>query len=176
MILVGFWGLFWRQLAPFSLPEKHYDTDDIDTFISALFTAPDVFANEINIVHFLDPTCPCYRFAVTYVKQLIKKKTPYETHYLLLKTPDYVNWQATAEHYRLLSRKYWKESVKFLPSTPALLIHQNHYQKFAYFGPHSDGLTCGTGKGYVPLIVANLRAGFNNEFLNLDGFGCFCSV
>ncbi|MEC8139464.1 MAG: DUF6436 domain-containing protein, partial [Pseudomonadota bacterium] len=30
--------------------------------------------------------------------------------------------------------------------------------------------------GFVELVIANLRAGFNSQFINSDAEGCYCEI
>ena len=62
-----------------------------------------------------------------------------------------------------------------LPAQPAaVLVSEN--QQLVYAGPLSKGLACSSQNGFVELVIANLRAGFNSQFINSDAEGCYCEI
>lgn len=62
-----------------------------------------------------------------------------------------------------------------IPAQPAaVLISAN--QELAYAGPLSKGLACSSQNGFVELVIKNLRAGFNSQFVNSNAEGCYCKI
>ena len=69
-----------------------------------------------------------------------------------------------------------KKIAALVPATPALLMFSQQFDSISYIGPHTDGLICGQGANNQRLVLNNLNNGFNPEFINYGGKGCFCST
>lgn len=62
-----------------------------------------------------------------------------------------------------------------IPSTPSVLVLDNNSQ-LIYFGPYSEGVSCGIGEGIIDLVMSNYKKGFNAELINNNAQGCYCNV
>lgn len=65
--------------------------------------------------------------------------------------------------------------ARLLPAQPAAILVSKE-QQLVYAGPLSKGLACSSQNGFVELVIANLRAGFNSRFINSDAKGCYCQI
>lgn len=177
ILLLGlFWVLFWRQISVFD-PDGMYTTANAEQYVRRVKEQVEdriSVSESIVITHFLDPKCPCYRFAKVYVTQLIEADHPNIYHQISLKEDDHY-WADKNVVYSTLSHSEMQYLAQIVPSTPAVLITSSEHSSVSYFGPHSDGILCGQGKGYVPMVVNNLRHGFNPNNINMQTVGCFCT-
>ncbi len=62
-----------------------------------------------------------------------------------------------------------------IPSTPAVLA-LNTKSELIYFGPYSEGLSCGKGEGIIDLVMSNYKKGFNAQLIMADSEGCYCNI
>jgi len=62
-----------------------------------------------------------------------------------------------------------------IPSTPAVLALDNS-SELIYFGPFSEGLSCGSGEGIIDLVMSNYNKGFNAELVMTSTEGCYCNL
>nr|WP_267135577.1 DUF6436 domain-containing protein [Pseudoalteromonas sp. L21] len=62
-----------------------------------------------------------------------------------------------------------------IPAQPAAVLISDN-QELAYAGPLSKGLACSSQNGFVELVIKNLRAGFNSQFVNSNAKGCYCKI
>jgi hypothetical protein len=82
---------------------------------------------------------------------------------------------ATEQDVKVIKLKPTSAVAALLPAYPAaVLISEN--QQLVYAGPLSKGLACSSLDGFVELVIANLRAGFNSRFINSDAEGCYCEI
>lgn len=105
------------------------------------------------IVHFKDDDCPCERYRVAHVKQIAP---------VLLGTEQIV----LSRHSSLL------QGVT-IPATPAVAIWDKQ-GALAYFGPYSSGMSCGEGFDFIDMVLGKLAQQENPQWINNQGFGCFC--
>jgi len=62
-----------------------------------------------------------------------------------------------------------------IPSTPAVLA-LNTKSELIYFGPYSEGLSCGKGEGIIDLVMSNYKKGFNAQLIMANSEGCYCNT
>ncbi|WP_426359452.1 DUF6436 domain-containing protein [Pseudocolwellia sp. HL-MZ19] len=62
-----------------------------------------------------------------------------------------------------------------IPSTPAVLA-LDHNSELIYFGPYSEGLSCGSGEGIIDLVMSNYKKGFNAKLIMTSTEGCYCNI
>ena len=109
--------------------------------------------NRPLIVHFKDDDCPCERYRVAHVKQIAP---------ILLGTEQTV-----------LSRDSSVLKGLKIPATPAVAIWDADGE-LAYFGPYSSGMSCGEGFDFIDMVLGKLAQQENPQWINNQGFGCFC--
>jgi hypothetical protein len=167
--------LFWRQITVFDHQQTYTNENASSHLIplSKFVGEQNTPIQKIQVVHFLDPNCPCYKFAKKYVTQLIKSSTETVSHNVYLKSND-PHWFENDIATTVLTSIQNSLFSTSIASSPATLIIGKEFDNVAYFGPHNDGAVCGQGKGYVPLVINNLQHGFNPEFMNTEAVGCFC--
>jgi hypothetical protein len=73
-----------------------------------------------------------------------------------------------------LSKAAYQTSLKLIPATPAAVVYYQKNRSLSYLGPHSSGVICGKGTGFVELVLNNLEHGFDPKLVELDQTGCFC--
>ena len=62
-----------------------------------------------------------------------------------------------------------------IPSTPSVLA-LNQKSELIYFGPYSEGLSCGKGEGIIDLVMSNYKKGFNAQLIMANSKGCYCNT
>ena len=62
-----------------------------------------------------------------------------------------------------------------IPSTPSVLA-LNKKSELIYFGPYSEGLSCGKGEGIIDLVMSNYKKGFNAQLIMTNSKGCYCNT
>lgn len=125
------------------------------------------------VFHFVNPACPCYKYNKKYISEIANSTaTEGVMHVLLFKEDDP---EISGINKKVLSEEEIKATRHFVPSSPAMLVTDTEQGGFVYFGPHSSGAFCGTGEGLLPVILNNIKNGFNPEFINVGVSGCFCS-
>lgn len=174
-IIAVFWVLFWQQIVVFDRHQDYSkDTANLNLItLSGFVQDHKQSAHDIQVAHFLDPQCPCYRFAKTYVKQLVEEYSEQVSHTIYLKSADRY-WQDEGIDSVVLDNQQNQILSTSITASPAVIIIAKNDPKTAYFGPHSDGVVCGQGTGYVPLVINNLQHEFNPEFINTDTISCNC--
>ncbi len=68
-----------------------------------------------------------------------------------------------------------KEFNGLVPSTPAVMALDNN-NELIYFGPYSEGLSCGKGEGIIDLVLSNYKKGFNAQLIMANSEGCYCNT
>ena len=82
---------------------------------------------------------------------------------------------AAEQGVKVIKLKPKSAAAAILPAQPAaVLVSEN--QQLVYAGPLSKGPACSSQNGFVELVIANLRAGFNSQFINSDAEGCYCEI
>lgn len=106
-----------------------------------------------KIVHYLDPSCPCTRFAYAHIKD-IEQQLELDAEFQTV-TPESA------------------PRVRKVPASPAVAIWDRD-GALAYFGPYSSGFLCGQGEDLVMTVAESLQRGDNPEWINQQAVGCFC--
>lgn len=118
-------------------------------------------SDRILIVNFLDPKCPCSRFASPHIEQLQKNYKG------IAKFVDFN--QITSTDSPSLQRI---KNIS-IPASPAVAIWSTKGE-LAYFGPYSGGAVCGQGEDFVDATLTSLTAGNSPQWINQEAVGCFC--
>lgn len=116
-----------------------------------------------TIVHFIDPGCACNRFSLPHIADI-------ERTY-----PDVLFQRVYSDNRKKkdLQIDIPQSLVESVPASPAVMIFDQQ-GKVAYFGPYTDDVFCGEGNDFVEKMLKILGMGYNPEWVNLFGFGCFC--
>lgn len=86
-----------------------------------------------------------------------------------------VNKTAKTENMSVVNIILPQELSDIIPSTPSVLMLDNNSQ-LIYFGPYSEGASCGKGEGIIDLVMNNYKKGFNAELIISNAQGCYCNV
>ena len=108
-----------------------------------------------KIMHYVDPACPCSRFAYSHIQDIEK------------------HLQQDAEFQTVTPQSATESRIRPVPAVPAVAIW-DAAGKLAYFGPYSSGFLCGQGEDLVIAVMESLRRGENPEWINQQAVGCFC--
>lgn len=147
----GFWWFEYRYWGAYPNQVIQFNPQAIQPLYSIL---KDTTIHTPLVVHFSDESCPCE----AYRKAHVEKIRP-----MLGDT-----------HERTITRQSAIGQTLFLAASPALAIWDEAGQ-LAYFGPYSSGLTCGAGLDFIAMVLKKLKVGDNPQWINGQGFGCFCS-
>ncbi|GAA5316617.1 MAG: DUF6436 domain-containing protein [Candidatus Pelagadaptatus aseana] len=111
------------------------------------------------VVHFVDPECPCSRFARPHIADL-------ESQFSSL-----IHFSDGMEHLSFVSDEVARTFE--VPVSPSVAIWSASGD-LAYLGPYSSGAVCGEGTDFVASVLASLADGHNPQWLNHEAVGCFC--
>ena len=146
----AFWWFEYRYWGAYPDQLIQFDSKAVTKLYSILNKG---HANQRMVVHFIDESCPCDAYRVAHVSKL----APILAHSVEISlTPQDVNQLDIP-----------------IPATPAVAIW-DEAGELAYFGPYSSGMTCGTGLDFIALVYTKLTAGNNPNWINSQGYGCFC--
>jgi hypothetical protein len=86
-----------------------------------------------------------------------------------------VNKKASQEKMSVINVTLPENFSGIIPSTPAVLA-LNNKSELIYFGPYSEGLSCGSGEGIIDLVMSNYKKGYNAQLIIEKSTGCYCNV
>lgn len=182
VILLAYYFFFWRYIQPFD-HQKLYTSESFDggslvAFIDGkLDTKP---STDIVIYHWLNPDCNCLRFGGLYVDKLMRETATDNAQHVILAPPGKA--EQLSEMLPMLDKTKvvalneaaYKASLKLIPATPAAVVYYRKNRSISFLGPHSSGVICGKGTGFVELVLNNLQHGFDPALIELEQTGCFC--
>jgi hypothetical protein len=137
--------------------------------------------SEITVFHWLDPDCKCTLIGRFFVEQLTKQNFSGQVLHVVLTPPGLASGLSDAfvlpkeVIVMALTAEQYQQSRQLIPATPGATIYYAKNQSLSYLGPHSSGVTCGTGTNYIELVLNNLTHGFDPKLIELRQRGCFCS-
>lgn len=184
VILAAFYGFFWRYIQSFDhqglYPDGQVDNRPFRRFIKQHVVPYDVDSDTL-VLHWLDPDCFCTVYSGTTVDKLNRETSSDSIRHLVFTPPG--KEQALAQLLPILentavielSKRAYAQSREFIPATPAAIIYNKKAESLSYLGPHSSGVVCGKGTGFVELVLNNLSHGFDPQLYELEQSGCFCS-
>lgn len=184
VVIAAFYGFFWRYIQPFD-HQGLYPQGQVDNRAFVNFLKQHVAGNEnyhdTLVFHWLDPDCFCTVYSGNTVEKLDRETGSEKLKHWVLVPPDKV--QALGDLLPVLqdakvvplSQTAYRQSQLFIPATPAVVIFNQKEQSLSYLGPHSSGVVCGKGTGFVDLVLNNLQHGFDPQLYELEQRGCFCS-
>jgi hypothetical protein len=143
--------LWWFQFRYISQFDDHWVSFN-GTALSEAKLIPE--AGNALVVHFIDPSCPCSRFAHKHVSEL---ETTFSTSVDFKRVED-----ISMEHPNIR-----------VPASPAVAIWDKH-GSLAYVGPYSSGNICGQGNDFTTMTLSALQEGKNPAWVNNEAIGCFC--
>ena len=189
--LLLFWLAFFNPLVLFGktleLSQKNTEAtlQSFDDFIQELTNSPEGI---VTTVHWLNPACNCFKYSENYLKKLMntelagsaERKNNKQTSlaYFIVPPNSKVSLLAdfkVKDHVRFieLTGEQYQQSQRYISSSPGVSINSID-GGFAYLGPHSSGLFCGSGKSLTRLVIENIEQGFNPKWINDQVLGCFC--
>jgi len=86
-----------------------------------------------------------------------------------------VNKKASEENISVINIILPNKFSDIIPSTPAILA-LNEKSELIYFGPYSEGISCGSGKGMIDLVMSNYKRGYNAQLIVENAKGCYCNT
>ncbi|MBT8449061.1 MAG: hypothetical protein KJO69_05200 [Gammaproteobacteria bacterium] len=161
-LLLGLPALYYftnSQLVDFDPDAKLLDAAIDQNFKSELKMALQQKFGDVNgtAFHFTQAGCFCHLVAENHVSQ-VKNQISSEGH---------KNVQVALEDY--------PELVRFLPSTPAVIIF-NDAGNFMYLGPYSTGYLCMPGNGLVEELIPRMSKNTGDEVVMSLANGCYCQI
>jgi hypothetical protein len=146
----GFWWFEYQYWGAYDKQLIQFESQPIRNLYPIL---KKVAPNKPFIVHFKDDECPCERYRkvhIATIKPMLEKAQ-----------------QVT------LNRNDSVLLGVMIPAFPAVAIW-NQQGELAYFGPYSSGMTCGEGFDFIKMVLDKLAKNDNPQWVNNQGFGCFC--
>lgn len=145
-----FWWFEYRYWGAYDKQLIQFDTQAILELYPIL---KQDTGNQPLVVHFKDDECPCERYRLAHLSGM--------------KTDLQGVRQVT------LSQLDQRLAQISIPASPAVAIWDQH-GVLAYFGPYSSGMTCGQGFDFIKIVLDKLSQNENPQWVNNQGFGCFC--
>ena len=146
--LVVVLGLFW-------LLQFRYEAVWV-SFEGSTLPQLDVATGKLQVLHFVDESCPCTKFSRDHVKDMEAK---WASDTVQFATLDVAHAGALNERFKDL-----------VPASPAVAVWDEQGQ-VAFFGPYTSGAICGEGEDLLSKMLANPRTG---QWVNQESVGCFC--
>lgn len=147
---VGFWWFEYRHWGAYPEQLVQFNPQAIQSLYPIL---NDNSASGVFLVHFKGIDCPCESYRAAHVEEMQP---------LLTKVNQLTVSEQTLSQYGVS-----------IPASPAVAIW-DRVGRLAYFGPYSSGLTCGKGLDFISMVLQKLEADENPQWVNTQGFGCFC--
>lgn len=185
VILLAFYGYFWRYIQTFDhrglYPQGQVAHPPFITLVEQNIQLSGLNQLDTVVLHLLDPECFCTVYSGNTVDKLTQDTTSDKLRHVVLVPPGKTNALhqllpvlGTAEVIELDVSTYMA-SKELVPATPAALVYNKKEGTVSYLGPHSSGVVCGKGTGFVDLVLNNLQHGFDPLLYELEQKGCFCS-
>jgi len=146
----GFWYFEWQWQQRFDNQHASFDLMNRPAPPGPLSPGTPL------VVHFVDASCPCTRFAEPHIEAVDADLDPGVRTMRIYATDP----QAGMFHW--------------IPASPAVAIWDKAGE-LAYVGPHSEGAFCGQGDDLVARVMGQLQTGNNPRWLNREAIGCFCT-
>jgi hypothetical protein len=133
-----------------------------------------------TLVHFWDPACPCSRFNVPHVRELVAAYRDQGVRFVAVVSPG-----AAADKKELAARAAALFGAEFeiavadgslanIPASPAAMVVDGH-GRLAYLGPYGLGAACGAGsERFVERAMELALAGTPPGPASLSAVGCYC--
>ncbi len=112
------------------------------------------------VMHFIDNSCPCSRFAEPHIRDL-ERQFGNEVEFIRF---------GSTENTRHPKIDFSQLNV---PASPAVAIWSKDGD-LAYLGPYSGGAICGQGRDFVSSTLGNLKERHNPKWFNQEAIGCLC--
>ena len=149
--------LWWFQLRYYSSFNDHWVTFKGEELVTLALRPKKTQA---LVVNFVDPKCPCSRFAFPHIADL---KTRFNGR------AEFVDFTSLSQ----VSPYYSKLASISVPASPSVAIWSKD-GALVYFGPYSSGDVCGSGEDFVASMLNALQKGGKPFWINQEAVGCFC--
>ena len=179
MTVYAFWWFQFRLLQPFTTAGQQstvlFDSDPLRDQLSAISRQTSGSADNITVVHFWDPDCPCNRFNEAHVKQLMQEYGRQGVRFVVVAGSQIKTAKRIFTDPAVIEYIEELPSLSRPPSSPAVAI-MDKKGELAYFGPYSVGAVCSVGNGaFVEKALDKVLSGINPKHWNTLAVGCFCS-
>jgi hypothetical protein len=184
LVLTAFYGYFWRYIQVFDhqqlYPDGKVDSSALVGFVTSQIQSSVLEASDTLIFHWLNPDCHCTVFSGFTVDKLNRETTSDSVQHIIIIPPNKSEQLLTLlpvlKNAKLvtLTEQAYEKSQKLIPATPAAVVFNQKTKSLSYLGPHSSGVICGKGTGFVELVLNNLQHGFDPVLYELEQTGCFC--
>ena len=182
-IVAAFYWYFWQFVRPFDAGQLYPNGQVVEqpllsTLNPYIEQSPDA---EILVFHWLKPDCLCSRFSGVTISGLAAADKGSSTRHWVLTPPGQSEAAGqilpeTADlTIRALGERQYRQSLTAVPAAPSAVVYYRKTGTISYLGPHSSGVVCGSGTGFVELVLNNLQHGFDPQLYELEQKGCFCA-
>lgn len=180
-VVFAFWWFELKWFQSFSVPDQKVWQQNSEAWFKAEhFVESGVTLGgadkHITVINIVDPNCPCSRYSIPHIRTLMETFSSEDVQFFLLPGSQKSAWK-TDDVFRgieSLGLSMQQSFLSVISMTPAVMVF-NQDQQLAYFGPYSEGATCGQGQGYVELVLDSLiSTGVNPKWMNTSAIGCFC--
>lgn len=137
-------------------PSQKLNNISQNTLVSQIkteFDLPDNLSN--TLINFVSENCRCNQTSSTHLSD--------------------VKMTAEKENMSVINVVIPNSFSSIVPSTPAVLALDDN-SELIYFGPYSEGLSCGSGEGIIDLVMSNYKKGFNAKLIMTTTEGCYCNI
>lgn len=150
--VIIFWWFEYRHWQAYPSKLIQFESHALQPLYSILNKEPH---DDYFMVHFSNKNCPCESYREAHVGRLASQLKEIKQVTLDVNDLNDVNVS--------------------IPATPAVAIWAEG-GKLAYFGPYSSGMTCGSGFDFILMTLEKLKSGDNPNWVNTQGYGCFCAL
>lgn len=164
-LLAALWWYQSRYLRPFDERAVVFAGD------SLRLPAELLDRQQITLVHFWDPACPCNAGNQAHLAQLMAQYGGRGVSFHVLQKPG--SDGRLPEPLAALQPLARLPGAERMPSSPAVAIWDRSGQ-LAYFGPYSAGLTCDSNNSFIEPVIEAVLAGRPVRNTNALAVGCFC--
>lgn len=172
-----FWYFMFKDLRAFG---EGADADTLTQFsadiaqqVADTLPAADAPVAPEHLVILWDASCPCSRFSVDHINEIIAEYAPEGIRFLVAVPSE--NDKADALHtFPGVTQAMVVDTIDGISSPSAIITDETH--DLIYSGPFSDGALCtADNDSPVDIVLADMTANKSvAPWLNISSFGCYC--
>jgi len=158
-------ALFWFRFVWLPIYSVKAYTSEIASFQASQYLQQLSFQRVLAkplVVHFVDYDCPCAKYSLPYIDELVETRAVSLDNFVLSATANLAELPPPL-----------RAIFELVPASPAVAIW-NSDGELAYFGPYSSGAYCGDGEDMVLYILDSLAQGNRPQWVNQEAQGCLC--
>lgn len=113
-------------------------------------------ATSLQVLHFVDDTCPCARFSEPHIKEVEAQWVNLGIEFSSVSPTTIIGSGVDSA---------------LVPASPAVAVW-NQQGEIIFFGPYTSGAVCGEGEDLLAKVLDEPTAA--GQWVNQEAIGCFC--